>query len=226
MNQINSRNIKTVRLELRIPTMNEQNELWTILVDENVNKYYFPTPDRIFTKNNLDKSKLEDLIIARKIFQEQLSDWIRQEPFYKAKVESIQKQEDSQKFTWSIFLKETGKVIGQITCQPKDDEPADIRDVGWYIDPDYQGNGYATEAAEAVLDFMFNEVEISEIHTSAASINPASWRIMEKMGFKYVGDKKSSYFNESGILLSKMYEVNKELFINRNNTIKQNNCEE
>ena len=142
MNQINSRNLITDRLELRIPTMNEQYELWSILVDENINKYYFPTPDRIFIKNNLDKTQLEDLIVARKIFLEQLRDWDRQEPFYKSKIESIQSQDDSQKFTWSIFLKETGNVIGQITCQPKSDgEPLDIRDVGWYINPKYQGNG-------------------------------------------------------------------------------------
>ena len=33
-----------------------------------------------------------------------------------------------------------------------------IRDVGWYIDPKYQGMGYATEVATAMIDFMFNEV--------------------------------------------------------------------
>ena len=66
-----------------------------------------------------------------------------------------------------------------------------------------------------VLDFMFNVVEISEIRTSAASINNGSWRIMEKMGFNYIGDKQSTYFDENGILISKMYVGNRELFLNR-----------
>lgn len=217
MNKINSKDLYTDRLELRIPTMKEQHKLWEILVNDNINQYYFPTPERIFAKNNLSKDNIQDLKKARKIFMEQLSDWERQEPFYKKKIESIQNQDDSQKYTWSIFLKGTNTVIGQITCQPKDREPENIRDVGWYISSDYQGNGYATEAAIEVLDFMFNEVEITDIRTSAAEINPASWKIMERLGFEFVGREKSTYFKDDEILISKEYHVNKELFINRNN---------
>ena len=101
-------------------------------------------------------------------------------------------------------------MLFQVTCQPKDDEPEDIRDVGWFIDPDYQGQGYATEAANEVLNFMFNEVEITKIITSAAEINPGSWKIMEKLGFKYLGKKQSTYFRNDEILLSKNYYCNKE----------------
>lgn len=62
---------------------------------------------------------------------------------------------------------------------------------------------------------MFNEVEITDIKTSAAEINPGSWKIMEKLGFKYVGKKKSTYFKDNEILISKEYYCNKELYINR-----------
>lgn len=215
MNKISSKNLYTDRLELRIPTLKEQHRLWEILVNENVNQYYFPTPDRIFIKNNLSKDNIKDLKKARKIFMEQFSDWERQKTFYEKKIECIKKQDDSQKYTWSIFLKNTDIVIGQITCQPKDNEPENIRDVGWFIDPNYQRQGYATEAACAVLAFMFNEVEITDIKTSAAEINPGSWKIMEKLGFKYVGNKKSTYFKNNEILISKQYYCNKKLYLNR-----------
>ena len=86
MNRINSKDLYTDRLELRIPTMEEQHRLWEILVDEDINQYYFPTPDRIFVKNNLSKDNIEDLKKARKIFMEQLSNWERQETFYKRKL--------------------------------------------------------------------------------------------------------------------------------------------
>ena len=215
MNKLNSKNLYTSRLELRLPTMKEQHRLWEILLDENVNRYYFPTPDRIFIKNNLNKEDINDLKTARKLFISQLSDWKRQKPFYEKKIESIRLQEDSQKYTWSIFLKNTDTVIGQITCHPKDNEPENIRDVGWYIDPYYQKQGYATEAAIAVLDFMFNEVEIIAIKTSAAVINTSSWKIMEKLGFKYVGKKKSTYFKDNEILIFKEYYCNKESYLNR-----------
>lgn len=220
MNKINSKNIYTDRLELRIPTMEEQHRLWEILIDERVNQYYFPTPDRIFINNDLSKDNIEDLKKARKIFMQQLSDWERQKPFYENKIESIQAQEDSQKFTWSIFIRGTNVVIGQITCQPKDGEPENIRDVGWYIDPTFQGQGYATEAAMAILDFMFNEVGITDIQTSAVEINHGSWRIMEKLGFEFVGTKKSTFFNGDEVLTSKRYHGTKESFLKPNNITK------
>ena len=96
--------------------MKEQHRLWEILIDKNINQYYFPTPDKIFIKNELSKDNIKDLKTARKIFMEQFSDWDRQKPFYEKKIECIKMQDDSQKFTWSIFLKGTDTVIGQITC--------------------------------------------------------------------------------------------------------------
>ena len=53
MKDINSKNLYSERLDLRIPTMDEQHRLWEILCIEDVNKYYFPTPDRIFNKYEL-----------------------------------------------------------------------------------------------------------------------------------------------------------------------------
>ena len=201
MNRIDSKNLYTKRLDLRIPTMKEQHRLWEILIDDEVNQYYFPTPDGIFVKNNLSKDNIDDLKKARKLFMERLSDWEKQKPFYKKKIESIRLQEDDQKYTWSIFLKDTEPVIGQITCQPKDNEPENIRDVGWYIDPKYQGQGYASEAAEVVLDFMFNEVEITDIKTSAAEINLGSWKIMEKFGFESRTSFRRKYKHDKILLL-------------------------
>jgi RimJ/RimL family protein N-acetyltransferase len=215
MNNINSKDLHTNRLDLRLPSMGEQHRLWEILCLEEVNNLYFPTPDRIFRKYELSKDNINDLKEARKIFLTQLNDWERQEPFYKAKVESVKNQEDSSKFTWSIFLKDTDIVIGQVTCQEKDDESLDIRDVGWFIDPKYQGKGYASEAAEAMLNFMFNEVDIKEIRTSAAGINPASWKIMERLGFKYDGTYKSTYFVGNNIIECKKYYIDKDMYLKR-----------
>ena len=217
MKNISIRDFETDRLIIKRPTMEEQFALWNILKNENVNRYYFPTPDRIFIKNNLSKDRIEGLKQARKIFMEQLNDWERQKPFYEQKIETINKEDNSQKYTWSIFLK-NGEPIGQITVQPKDEysNNPEIRDIGWFINPKYQGNGYATEAALEVLRFMFEEVEIEQIITSAAIVNPGSWRIMEKLGFKRTGEKISTYFdNEGNILKNYCYLCNKELFFNR-----------
>jgi len=223
MKNIPVRDLETSRLFIKQPTMTEQITLWNILKDENVNKYYFPTPDRIFEKNNLQKDNIDDLKKARSIFLEQFNDWNRQQPFYEKKIVNIQNGDNNQKFTWTIFLK-NGELIGQITVQPCDEYPnnPEIRDVGWFINPKYHGQGYGTEAALEVLSYMFEEVEIEKIITSAAIINEGSWKIMERLGFKRVGEKQSTYYDENdNILMSYCYVGDKEKFVARNNFSKR-----
>ena len=96
-----------------------------------------------------------------------------------------------------------------------------IRDVGWFLDFNYHGIGYGSEAARAMIDYMFKEVQIDKIETCAATDNLASWKIMEKLGFhrtnkikkvKYtilteevpyvVGDKLTEYEQERGMIFN------------------------
>lgn len=103
MKNIKIRDIETKRLILKIPTMIEQETLWNIVKKEEVNRFYFPTPDRIFNKYNLSKDKIKDLLEARKIFQTQLNDWNRQKTFYEKKIESIYNEENNNKFIGVYF---------------------------------------------------------------------------------------------------------------------------
>lgn len=120
------------------------------------------------------------LSIPRK-FRENLKSWDKQKVFYEKSLETV---DNLDQFKWSIFLKENNECIGQLTCQEIENKEKDVRDVGWFIDPTYQGKGYCTEAARAMLDFMFKECEIKKIETSAAIKNDKSWKVMEKLGFK------------------------------------------
>ena len=211
MKDIKVRDLETKRLLIKVPTNKEQYDLWNILRDEKVNRYYFPTPKRIFEEYNLDKTKYEDLQKARKLFLKEFNDWEIQKQFFEKKMSGIESEDNSQKYTWSIFLK-NGEVIGQITVQPKSDYPdnPEIRNIGWFINPKYQGMGYCTEAAREVLRFMFEEVEIEKILCSAAIINVGSWRVMEKLGFERVGTGETTYFDEDGnVLKSYKYVVDK-----------------
>ena len=51
----------------------------------------------------------------------------------------------------------------------------------------YWGQGLATEAARALLDFAFDELSLARIDSSAAHDNVASKRVMEKLGMQYLG---------------------------------------
>ena len=51
----------------------------------------------------------------------------------------------------------------------------------------YWGNGYATEAARAVIDHAFGELDFEELRAGARVTNPASRRVLEKCGFQWTG---------------------------------------
>lgn len=164
MKYLGSKTIETERLILKAQTMAEQHRLWEILMIPEVNKYYLTIP-----KKHADK----------------LNDWNIQKKFYQ---KDIAQATAKDIFKWSVFLKENGDCIGRVSCHEAKIENGDITDpdirgVGWYLDPAYQGQGYGYEAAKAMMDYMFNECEIKEILTGAAIQNPSSWKIMEKYGF-------------------------------------------
>lgn len=58
-------------------------------------------------------------------------------------------------------------------------------EIGWRFGRQYWGNGYATEAARAALDFGLQELGIPEIVSIYQSENHASRRIVEKLGMQF-----------------------------------------
>ena len=55
-------------------------------------------------------------------------------------------------------------------------------EVGWRLAREAWGNGYATEAAAAALDFGFETIGLDEIVSFTAPANERSWRVMERLG--------------------------------------------
>lgn len=163
------------------------------------------------------------LVVSPK-FREKLKDWNMQKIFYE---EDIEHAIDNDVFKWSIFLKTTDECIGRLSCHEAHDEDeaindANIRGVGWIIDPNFQGKGYGTEAAKTMIDFMFLECEIEQIVTSAAICNPASWKIMEKLDFeKQEGTKLVQYTYLDELVENYFYVLTKERYLSLNESIKK-----
>jgi RimJ/RimL family protein N-acetyltransferase len=62
-------------------------------------------------------------------------------------------------------------------------------ELAYWLGVPYWGNGYATEAARALVDFAFADLECAELHAGARVTNPASRRVLEKCGFEWTGIK-------------------------------------
>lgn len=57
-------------------------------------------------------------------------------------------------------------------------------DIGWRLKKAVWGKGYATEAAQACLDFAFAELQLTEIFSITPKLNLASARVMQKIGMQ------------------------------------------
>jgi RimJ/RimL family protein N-acetyltransferase len=64
---------------------------------------------------------------------------------------------------------------------------ADGPEIGYWIGVPHWGNGYATEAARALIDHAFSELGYPELRAGARVSNPASRRVLEKCGFQWTG---------------------------------------
>lgn len=205
MKYLGSKTLETDRLILKAQTMEEQKYLWSILMKPDVNKYYLTVPKK---------------------FSEKLKDWNKQEEYYKNDMEHAN---DLDVFRWSIFIKETGQCIGRVSCHPASDENCEInnpniREVGWFIDPKFKGNGYGNEAAQAMMDYMFTECEIYEIRTGAAIQNPASWMIMKKFGFLRLDKTKMvEYTYVDELVEDYQYYLTRQMYLENKNHKKKYN---
>ena len=62
-----------------------------------------------------------------------------------------------------------------------------LPDLGYWLGAPFWGNGYATEAARAVIDFAFTDLSHDAIQSGARVTNPASRCVLEKCGFQWTG---------------------------------------
>jgi RimJ/RimL family protein N-acetyltransferase len=82
---------------------------------------------------------------------------------------------------YAVILRETGELIGFCGFG----RGRDCIDFGWRYARHAWGNGYATEAAAAVLDYGINTLKLSGIAARSAVENVGSIRVMEKIGLQF-----------------------------------------
>ena len=64
-------------------------------------------------------------------------------------------------------------------------------ELGYWLGADAWGHGFATEAAEAVLDFGFGDLRLSRIYAQVIAGNAASCRVLEKLGMMNEGIRRA-----------------------------------
>jgi len=115
-------------------------------------------------------------------------------------------------YQWVIELKDTKEIIGTISIV-KENNKVFEKELGYCIGKKYWNNGYVTEAGLAVLDHLFNTINCNRIVASFNIANPASGKVMQKLGMTYEGTLRQSDLNNDGELIDMVqYAILKEEF--------------
>jgi [ribosomal protein S5]-alanine N-acetyltransferase len=87
---------------------------------------------------------------------------------------------------WGITLRADDRLIGMCGAYGWDRENRHI-DIGYHVLPAHWGQGYATEAAHAIIRWCFDILDLHRIQGDCTEGNIASERVMFKCGFKLEG---------------------------------------
>jgi RimJ/RimL family protein N-acetyltransferase len=77
-------------------------------------------------------------------------------------------------------------------------------ELGWVLDPEYTGRGYATEAIRAVIDVCFGPLGLRRVHAGCFADNEPSWRLMERLGMRREEFSRKTALHRSGEWLDGM----------------------
>ena len=91
-----------------------------------------------------------------------------------------EKFEKKEELTLAITLNDEKKIIGAIGL--KINLNFNNAELGYWIGKDYWNNGYATEAAVAVIKFGFNKLMLNKIFAHYLARNTSSGKVMQKIG--------------------------------------------
>ena len=83
-------------------------------------------------------------------------------------------------YEMAVICKETGEKIGRAEITRNYSEESAM--IGWMLIKSAWGKGYATEIANALVDYCFNILKVHRVYGLCHPDNTGSWRVMEKCG--------------------------------------------
>ena len=105
---------------------------------------------------------------------------------------------------WSVFTKENPlDFLGWVHLLPIQDDTKTV-EIGWRLKRSAWGEGYATEAAQAIFKYAFETIGFGRIVAYTHAENIRSKKMMERLGLQYVTD-----FIYDETIDSSSYEIKK-----------------
>ena len=88
---------------------------------------------------------------------------------------------------FTIVHRASGATIGNCAYKGPPDADASV-EIAYGIDPEYQRRGFATEAAQALVDYALSSDEVRVVRAHTRPDGKASMRVLTKLGFTCIGE--------------------------------------
>ena len=113
------------------------------------------------------------------------------EIFFQA-LQTVWKDEDQKWHGCAVRLLEEDLIIGLVFYSYRDKD-SQIVEIGWKFHPDFEGKGYATQAAKLLMEYLPTQILVHKFVAHCDAENLASERIMQKLGMQKEGFFKSNF---------------------------------
>lgn len=133
--------------------------------------------------NTNDVSKIHEMLS-----DEETMKYFVEGVYSKQKVFEFINRNQKETHHFTILLKSSNRIVGKLSYNPWFMKRT--KEIGWIIFKTAEGNGYATEAARAIIQFAFEKEKIHRLIATCQPENTASLRVCEKLGMKLEGDFK------------------------------------
>lgn len=108
---------------------------------------------------------------------------------------------------------DTGHVIGAVSLILSSDPAQGRAELGYWIGVPYWNRGFATEASHAALAFGFQRKELRRILARHTANNPASGRVLQKLGMSHEGTLREHFCKGEQVFDLECYAILKEEWI-------------
>ena len=99
---------------------------------------------------------------------------------------------------WVLESKDTAELIGTVGLRNFEIEE-DYAEIGYDMHPDFQEDGYMSEAFKAILNFAAKQMELKFVEAFTHKDNNASMALLEKFNFELQPDRKDANVKENQI---------------------------
>ena len=107
---------------------------------------------------------------------------------------------------FKILSLETDLLMGCIALEPdRHRDGIRSRELGYWMGKPYWGQGRVTEAAAALLDYGFSELDLELVSVCTSPANKRSQRVIEKLGFTFEGRRRRCYRVYDGSIRDSLY---------------------